>query len=136
MYMTLGQAAPAVAPPAPGAAAAAALLKRTPAPSPDDLTSFFKGLPKKDWSTASTLFVSAGVPGEIVRASMYAAVQTEVAWAKGALTLASAAISGFHGTRRNNSIFWGAWWFIMGLTFPIFTPVVAFAQGVGKRKGS
>ena len=114
--------------------AVAALLKRTPAPSPADLTSLFQGLPRGLWSQASTDLVTAGIPGSIIRAAMYTALKTELDWVKGALVLLSAAASGYHGARRNGSIFWGAWWFIMGMTFPVFTPVVALAQGYSRKR--
>jgi len=54
----------------------------------------------------------------------------------GYLTLVSAAACGFHGYRRNQSVMWAAVWFGMGLVFPIFTPVIALAQGFGKRKAA
>lgn len=113
-----------------------ALIKRVPAPSPDDLTSFFKGLPKKNWTAAATALITAGVPGDVIRSSMYAAVQTEIAWVKGGLTMLSASFSAYHGGRRNDSIFWGAWWFIAGMTFPVFAPLAALIQGYAKKKGS
>lgn len=52
----------------------------------------------------------------------------------GVLTLASAAASGFHGYRRNQSIGWGLAWFVLGGIFPVVTPVIALAQGFGKPK--
>lgn len=50
------------------------------------------------------------------------------------LDTASAALSGYHGYRRNNSLGWGIAWFALGGLFPIITPTIAFAQGFGKRK--
>lgn len=50
------------------------------------------------------------------------------------LSTASAALSGYHGYKRNNSLGWGIAWFALGGLFPIITPTVAFAQGFGKRK--
>lgn len=48
-------------------------------------------------------------------------------------SLASAAVSAYHGTRRNGgSIFWGTVWFSLGALFPVITPVVAVAQGLGE----
>jgi len=52
----------------------------------------------------------------------------------GVLTVASAAVSGVHGYRRNDSIGWGLAWFVLGGIFPIVTPVIAVAQGYGRRK--
>jgi hypothetical protein len=51
-----------------------------------------------------------------------------------ALGTISAILSGYHGYKRNNSIGWGIGWFLLGGTFPIITPTIAFAQGFGKRK--
>lgn len=51
------------------------------------------------------------------------------------LTLSSAAVSAFHGVRRNGgSIFWGVWWFALGAIFPVITPIVGVAQGYGQCK--
>ena len=52
----------------------------------------------------------------------------------GTLTVASAALSAYHGGKRNQSIGWGVWWFMMGLLFPIVTPVIGIAQGFGRPK--
>jgi hypothetical protein len=56
-----------------------------------------------------------------------------VAW--GVASTASAAASAYHGYRRNDSLGWGLWWFLMGALFPIVTPVIALAQGYGKPRG-
>ena len=54
---------------------------------------------------------------------------------KAVLSLSSAAISAFHGVRRNGgSIFWGVWWFVLGGIFPVITPIVGAAQGFGQCK--
>ena len=53
--------------------------------------------------------------------------------AKTLLTLGSAALCAYHGTRRNGgSIFWGTVWFGLGALFPVVTPIFAFGQGVGE----
>jgi hypothetical protein len=46
----------------------------------------------------------------------------------------SGLVSLYHGYRRHNSLAWGLGWYAMGVIFPIITPVVAVAQGYGKRK--
>lgn len=52
---------------------------------------------------------------------------------RGALVLASAVASGFHGARRNGgSAFWGLVWFGLGAALPGLVPVVAVAQGYGQ----
>jgi ABC-type glycerol-3-phosphate transport system permease component len=52
------------------------------------------------------------------------------------LRVGSAALSGYHGARRNGgSIFWGAWWFGASYLLPFGTyavPAFALAQGFGK----
>ena len=50
------------------------------------------------------------------------------------LATASAAVSGYHGYKRNNSVGWAIVWFGLGGLFPIITPTIAFAQGFSKRK--
>lgn len=52
----------------------------------------------------------------------------------GVLATASAAASAYHGYKRNESIGWAIWWFFMGSLFPVITPVIAVAQGFGKRE--
>jgi hypothetical protein len=51
------------------------------------------------------------------------------------LATVGAASAAYHGYRRNGSIFWASVWSIGGALSPIFTNVVAVAQGYGKRKG-
>lgn len=51
----------------------------------------------------------------------------------GLVGTASMALSAYHGYRRNNSVGWAIWWGFMGGLFPIITPVIAVAQGFGKR---
>lgn len=54
-------------------------------------------------------------------------------WLRVSLVVGSAAVSAFHGTRRNGgSIFWGVTWFGLGAAFPVITPVIAAAQGLGQ----
>lgn len=47
--------------------------------------------------------------------------------------LASTVASVYHGYKRNDSIGWALWWGLMGGLFPFVTPVIAVAQGYGKR---
>ena len=53
-----------------------------------------------------------------------------IAWS--VVGLASMGISAYHGYKRNDSVGWAIWWAFMGAMFPIVTPVIAFAQGLGK----
>jgi hypothetical protein len=52
----------------------------------------------------------------------------------GILSTASAAISGYHGYKRNDSLGWGLAWFALGGLFPVLTPTIAFAEGYAKPK--
>jgi hypothetical protein len=109
-------------------------LKQFPQPTANDVTTFLKVVPLSMWNITVQGLISAGVPIEVVQAGASAASHAKTEFWKDGLTLASAVLSAFHGARRNNSVVWGAWWFLMGSTFPIFTPVIALAQGFGKRK--
>jgi hypothetical protein len=53
--------------------------------------------------------------------------------ALGILSTASMAASAYHGYKRNNSVGWAIAWGALGALFPVITPVVAVAQGYGKR---
>ena len=51
------------------------------------------------------------------------------------LAAASIGVSAYHGYKRNNgSIGWGIGWGLLGGMFPVITPSIAFAQGLGKKK--
>jgi hypothetical protein len=43
-------------------------------------------------------------------------------------------VSVYHGYKRNDSLGWGLGWGVLGAMFPILTPTVALAQGLGKPK--
>lgn len=124
----------AVAVATPVAQAVDALLKRTPTPSVDDLANLFKGLTPGSWSEAASRLAAAGISGDAIRSGIYQSLSGVINWTSGSLTMLAAALAGFHGIRRNGSIFWGALWFIAGMTWPVYTSIAAFAQGFGKRK--
>jgi hypothetical protein len=47
----------------------------------------------------------------------------------------SVGLSAYHGYKRNRgSVKWAIAWGLLGGLFPIITPAVAFAQGIGDRK--
>lgn len=71
---------------------------------------------------------------ELVRDQGFLGPYKQYAWAWGLLSTASAALSGYHGYKRNNSVGWAIGWFVLGSFFPVVTPVIAVAQGYGKRK--
>jgi hypothetical protein len=74
-------------------------------------------------STAPTLIDPTAMP------------PTRIPWL-GLLATASAAVSGFHGYRRNKSVGWGIVWFVLGGLFPVIVPTIAIAEGFGQPKRS
>lgn len=47
----------------------------------------------------------------------------------------SVGLSAYHGYKRNNrSVGWAIGWGLLGGLFPVITPAIAFAQGIGERK--
>lgn len=56
---------------------------------------------------------------------------TSTLWAL--TSTASMAASAYHGYKRNKSIGWAVVWGLLGGIFPVITPVIAVAQGFGKR---
>lgn len=46
---------------------------------------------------------------------------------------AAGAAGAYHGYKRNESVGWALWWSFAGFMFPLFTPVIAVAQGFGER---
>ena len=63
------------------------------------------------------------------------AVQIGTIVAGASLSLVSAAVSGYHGYRRDRSVMAGVGWAFMGMLIPVITPVVAFAQGYARPRG-
>lgn len=107
------------------------LLAKNPQPSQRDLVAFLKLLSGDERDIAVRMLVELGVSPVAV-----AAARTEIGAAqrsqwKTYATLAAAGAAGFHGYRRNSSLFWGVSWFVLGSLFPIVTNVVALAQGFG-----
>lgn len=110
-----------------------------PTPSSTDVSNFLKAQPASDQAMLAQQLIDKGVPSATVSAALNwldTTARWKAAMSKvgGVLALASAAASGYHGYRRNHSLVWAGVWFGAGILFPIFTPVVALAQGFGKRK--
>ena len=115
-------------------------LLASPRPSSTDVANFLKlydeGAPRNEVAKA---LVQRGVPSGTVSAALTwlnASQKWDLGVVGGVLALASAAASGFHGYRRNQSIGYGLLWFVLGGIFPVVTPVIAIAQGFGKRKAA
>jgi hypothetical protein len=112
-----------------------------PHPSSSEVADFLKAFAPADRSAQAQALIARGVSSRAVSAALTwleASSRMRSHWptVMGVLSLASAAASGYHGYRRNASIGWAAIWFAMGSIFPVFTPVVAVAQGYGQKKGS
>lgn len=119
-------------------AAVTGFITSTPNPTSAQITSFLQLFADSQaQSDAAAALVAAGIsPTTVASATTFlsstSGLTASTIW--GALTVASAAASGYHGYRRNQSIGWASFWFLMGGIFPVFTPVIALAQGFGKRK--
>lgn len=50
------------------------------------------------------------------------------------ISIASMALSTYHGYKRNDSVGWAIAWGLLGGLFPVITPAIALAQGFGERK--
>jgi len=108
------------------------LLAKNPNPSQADLVAFLKLLSGEERDHATRLLVAAGVsPVAVTSATATIGAVQRSQW-KTYATLAAAAGAGFHGYRRNDSLGWALWWFVMGSLFPIATSVVGLAQGYGQ----
>jgi hypothetical protein len=59
-----------------------------------------------------------------------------VAYAYVALTMVGTALGAYHGYKRNDSVGWAVGWAFLGGLAPFIAIPVAFAQGLGKPKGS
>lgn len=114
-----------------------AALLATGSPTPEVIRDFLLMLPTKQWTDTATVLMLKGVSPLVVSEGLrLARAQGRPSWKMIApiLTLASASVSAYHGVRRNKSVGWGIWWFVMGATFPLITPTIALAQGFGRSK--
>ena len=114
-------------------------LSWTPHPTSTEVANFLKLFSAAQRDEVGRRLVAHGVSSSTVASAM-TWLNTASSWAPhknkvfGVLAMASAAVSAYHGYKRNESIGWGVWWFIMGSIFPVVTPVIGVAQGFGKRK--
>lgn len=114
------------------------LLLRAPRPSSSQIAEFLKLYTGEPRNEAARTLIAKGVdPRAVANALTWldasGRINYPLIW--GIASTVSMAASAFHGYRRNQSIGWAIWWGLMGGVFPILTPVVALAQGFGKRKG-
>lgn len=114
-------------------------LLKSPQPSSSDVASFLSLYTGADRITCGQALIAHGVdPKAVSNALTWLDASGRWNWNAigGVLSLASGAVSGYHGYKRNKSIWWSAVWFAAGTVFPIFVPVVAVAQGFSKPKGT
>jgi hypothetical protein len=53
-----------------------------------------------------------------------------------ALSAAGTAVGAYHGWKRDESVGWAIGWALLGGIAPFIVIPVAFAQGMGKKKGA
>ena len=84
---------------------------------------------------AQALFAAKAAADKAAADAMAAKLAASPAWAFYRIASPiSAAVSAFHGYRRNQSIGWALAWAVAGGLLPVFVPVIALAQGFGKPK--
>lgn len=110
-----------------------------PTPSSTDVVNFLKAFAPAERIAISQQLIAKGVSSNNVAAALnWFDAASKITANKntifGVLALLSAAASGYHGYRRNQSIGWAAVWFALGSIFPVVTPVIALAQGFGQKK--
>lgn len=112
------------------------LLTAGSSPSSSDIASFLKLYPSgADRDAAAHELVARGIDPTAAMRFLDTTGRITTSMVIGALSIVSAAASGYHGVRRNRgSIGWGLWWFAVGSLFPVVTPVIALAQGFAKPK--
>lgn len=118
-----------------------AFLLANPHPSSSDVASFLKAFGPDDRELMAQRLIGRGVSAATISSALRWLETTgrfKGAWPtiSGVLVLASAGASAYHGYKRNDSIPWALWWFLMGSIFPVVTPVIGLAQGYGKKKAN
>jgi hypothetical protein len=117
----------------------ATLLLTYPTPSSANVSDFLKPFASDERTQVAQELIANGVDAHTVSSAMaWLDTQSKIKGSSiwGVLSIASAALSGYHGYKRNNSLGWGIAWFTLGGLFPVITPTIALAQGLGKRKGA
>lgn len=88
-------------------------------------------------TTLGPRFIGAVPPEGTLPGSLPAAqaqqAQAQVSTTMKVVGAASALACTYHGYKRNNSIVWALAWGAAGGLFPFIAPVIAFAQGFGKK---
>lgn len=112
-----------------------------PRPNSTDVAGFLKAFDPASRPSVAQALLARGVESRTIAAALNwleTSGKFSAHWPKiaGVLALVSASASAYHGYRRNQSIGWAVWWFLMGSLFPVVTPVIGIAQGFGKRKAA
>jgi hypothetical protein len=122
--------------------AVADFLVKAPNPDSTQVASFLQQFDPDERIAIAQALVAKGVSQSAVSSAL-AYLDARGSWIanarliKGALTLAAASALAFHGYRRNaakHPLAWSFGWFGVGLLFPVFSTVIALAQGFGKAK--
>lgn len=124
--------------PDPTQAAVGSFLAAHPDPTSGDIAGFLQLIPVEARTGATQALIAGGADPNSVGAAMrfVDAGTFNMRTVVGVLALASMAASTYHGYKRNNSVGWALVWGFFGTVAPVITPVVAVAQGYGKRKAS
>lgn len=112
-----------------------AFLLASPNPDSSQIVTFLKPFTADDRNEMARQLIDRGISPQLVSSALVwldASSRLSSSKIMGVLTIASAAASAYHGYRRNQSIGWAAVWFGAGIVFPLFTPVIAVAQGFGR----
>jgi hypothetical protein len=114
-------------------------LMTYPKPSSGNVADFLAQFDPAERAAIAKKLIDDGVPSGTVSSALSwleAKQNVRVNWGKitGILSITSAAVSAYHGYKRNDSIGWAIVWFFAGSVFPVFVPVIAIAQGFGKPK--
>lgn len=104
-----------------------------------DMAVAFDSMSKSDAKRLKLALLASGAPGSFVDMAYSHSKHGGIMGGKYAtvwavLGTASMAASAYHGWKRTGSWGWTLGWAFMGGLFPVFTPVVALAQGFGKPK--
>ena len=118
-----------------------AFLLAHPNPSATEISEFLKAFSIEQRGPMAQALIGRGVDSSDIASALRwleATDRVKGAWPTimGVLSIASGAASAYHGYKRNESLPWALWWLLMGSIFPVVTPVIAVAQGFGKRKGA
>lgn len=106
----------------------------------DDVTSAMSILEPADQRILAEILLAKGANPSTVRLALENVapasngVSAGVSLAFALLSTASMGVSAYHGYKRNQSIGWALVWGFFGGVFPVIVPVIAVAQGFGKRK--